>query len=81
MIPELKSLPYEARLKRLNLTTLEIRRIRGDLIEVYKILNGLEKINPNSMFTRFRYNTRCHTMKQEKKHVHLDSLNISSHRE
>ena len=33
MIPELKSLPYEARLKRLNLT-LERRRIRGDLIEV-----------------------------------------------
>ena len=73
MIPELKSLPYEARLKRLNLTTLEIRRIRGDLIEVYKILNGLEKINPDSMFTRFTYNTRCHTMKLEKKHVHLDS--------
>ena len=56
------------------LTTLEIRRIRGDLIEVYKILNGLEKINPDSMFTRFTYNnTRCHTMKLEKKHVLLDS--------
>ena len=67
MIPELKSLPYEARLKRLNLTTLEIRRIRGDLIEVYTILNGLEKINPDSMFTR------CHTIKLEKKHVHFDS--------
>ena len=51
MIPELKSLTYEARLKRLNLTTLEIRRIRGDLIEVYRILNGLEKINPDSLFT------------------------------
>ena len=47
MIPELKSLTYEARLKRLNLTTLGIRRIRGDLIEVYRILNGLEKINPD----------------------------------
>ena len=73
MIPGLKSLPYEARLKRLNLTTLEIRRIRGDLIEVYRILNGLEKINPDSLFTRSRYtNIRCYTMKLEKKHVHLD---------
>ena len=73
MIPELKSLTYEARLKRLNLTTLEIRIIRGDLIEVYRILNGLEKINPDSLFTRSRYtNIRCHTMKLEKKQVHLD---------
>ena len=73
MIPELKSLTYEARFKRLNLTTLEIRRIRGDLIEVYRILNGLEKINPDSLFTRSRYtNIRCHTMKLEKKQVHLD---------
>ena len=31
MIPELKRLSYEARLKRLNLTTLEIRRIIGYL--------------------------------------------------
>ena len=73
MTPELKSFPYEGRLKRLNLTTLEIRRIRGDLIEVYRILNGLEKINPDSLFTRSRYtNIRCHTMKLEKKHTHLD---------
>ena len=81
MIPELKSLPYEARLKRLNLTILEIRRIRGDLIEEYTILNGLEKINPDSiMFTRFRY-TRCHTMKLEKNMFTLIVENISSHRE
>ena len=73
MIPELKSLSYEARFKRLNLTTLEIGRIRGDLIEVYRILNGQEKINPDSLFTRSQYtNIRCHTMKLEKKQVHLD---------
>ena len=35
MIPELKSLTYEARLKRLNLTTLEIRRIRGDRTVIF----------------------------------------------
>ena len=77
MIPELNSLTYEARFKRLNLTTvtLEIRRIRGDLLEVYRILNGLEKINPDSLFTRSRYtNIRCHTMKLEKKQVHLDII-------
>ena len=52
MIPELKSLSDEGKLQRLNLTTLEIRRIRGDLIEVYIILNGIYRINPDSLFTR-----------------------------
>ena len=54
MIPELKSVPYEARLKRLNQTTLEIRRIRSDLIEVYINLYCLGKINPGSLFTTSR---------------------------
>ena len=75
MIPELKILPYEAILKRLNLTTLKIRRIRGVLIEEYRIVNGLENIYPDSLFSRSRYtNTKCHTMKLEKKHVHLDII-------
>ena len=29
------------------LTTLETRRLRGDLIEVFKILNGYEDIDSN----------------------------------
>lgn len=36
---ELKDLEYEDRLAMLNLTTLKQRRLRGDLIETYKILN------------------------------------------
>ena len=34
LIPEISHLPYEERLKYLNFTTLELRRHRGDLIEV-----------------------------------------------
>ena len=33
-IPEVNKLPYEMRLKNLNLTTIETRRIRNDQIEV-----------------------------------------------
>ena len=39
-IPGLKDIPFEDRLKELNLPTLAYRRIRGDLIETYKIASG-----------------------------------------
>ena len=38
LVPELKHLPYVEILKRLRLRTLEERRTRGDLIEMYKII-------------------------------------------
>ena len=38
LITNLKDLPYEERIANLNLTTLEDRRRRGDLIEVYRCL-------------------------------------------
>jgi len=34
-----KLLPYKVRIKRLKLPTLKLRRIRGDMIEVYKVIN------------------------------------------
>ena len=43
----LKNLSYEDRLRRMRLTSLSDRRIRGDLIEMLKMVNGIEKINWN----------------------------------
>ena len=50
LIPELRDLTYEERLKECRLTTLETRRLRGDQIEVFKILNGYENIDSNIFF-------------------------------
>ena len=37
MIPRLRNLAYEKRLKRLGMFSLRRRRFRGDMIEVFKI--------------------------------------------
>ena len=50
LIPELRDLRYEERLKECGLTTLETRRLRGNQIEVFKILNGYENIDSNIFF-------------------------------
>ena len=44
MVPALKDLPYEERLKSLKLPSLFYRRARGDIIEIYKHVSGLYTI-------------------------------------
>ena len=40
MLPGMKDLSYAQRLQKLKLTTLRSRRLRGDMIETYKILHA-----------------------------------------
>ncbi|XP_072017081.1 uncharacterized protein [Amphiura filiformis] len=52
-------------------TSLPARRLRGDLIEVFKILNGLEDIKPEELFTMsHNTGTRGHSYKLFKKQLH-----------
>ena len=53
MIPKRRNISYEMHLKESGLTTLKTRRLRGDQIEVFKILNGYENIDRN-IFYRLR---------------------------
>ena len=41
LIPEIKNLSYPERLRKLKLPTLSYRCIRGQMIEVYKIINNI----------------------------------------
>ena len=51
LIPGLRDLTYyEERLNECGLTTLETRRLRGDQIEVFMILNGSENMYSNIFF-------------------------------
>ena len=64
LISEVGTLPYSRRLEILNLTTLAERRVRGDLIEAFKAINGLTQYDSN-MFNVSRSgmnlvsNSRC----------------------
>lgn len=50
LVPGLRGLSYEDRLNRLNLFSLERRRVRGDLIQVFKMLNGSSRIPVDKFF-------------------------------
>ena len=67
----MQDLDYEARLKCLRLPSLEYRRVRGDLIEVYKICQGIyDPLTTNSLltFAHPQSRTRAHKYKLEKSH-------------
>ena len=58
---------YESRLKKLKLPSLEFRRIRGDLIEVYKICQHIyDPITTSQLLTFAHSNTRSHDYKLNK---------------
>ncbi|CAF1033445.1 unnamed protein product [Brachionus calyciflorus] len=50
MVKSLKHLSYEERLAKLGLSSLEARRIRGDLIQFFKIINGYENVKFKNVF-------------------------------
>ena len=47
MIP---SLSYEDRLKRLGMFSLRRRRLRGDMIEEAKMINGIDRVHLGKLF-------------------------------
>ena len=55
IVPELQGLSYEQRLIALNLTTLEYRRRRYDLIQTYRIIRNEDNID-SSIFFKFSDN-------------------------
>jgi len=73
MIPGLRCKEYAERLRILGLWTLEERRNRADLIEVFKMWKGQSAVNFENFFepdTNSR--TRGHSLKLRKHHCRLD---------
>ena len=72
LIPGLKRLDYETRLKELNMFSLERRYRRGDMIEVYKIFTGLDDIKLEDFFELDNDDRRGHSRKLKVKYSRLD---------
>ena len=64
LLPHLAHLSYPDRLKHLRLPTLAYRRLRGDMIETYKILQGIYDSSVSDFLPLHHYTrTRGHNLK------------------
>jgi ribosomal protein S20 len=73
MIPGLAKLSYEERLRRMDLPSLEYRRIRGDAIETFKYLHGKYSVDTATLLLRHEpkgMTTRGHSLKLQKRECH-----------
>ena len=70
---EISNIGYEDKLRKLKLFSMEKRRLRGDLIETFKIMKDIDKIASATPFTKSTYTrTRGHEFKLVKSKVRTD---------
>ena len=77
MVEGCEGMYYRRRLLELQLTTLETRRERADMIEVFKICKGLEGVKEEDFFVRQKGSTRANEFKIFKKRLNLDLAKYS----
>ena len=65
-VPGLQGLTYEERLEKLELTSLEERRVRGDAINMYKCIKGKQFIDKEHFVNIAKGTTRGHKLKEQK---------------
>ncbi len=74
MITFLRNKSYEERLTSLNLFSLEKRRLRGKLIECFKILKGFTNVDASKLFgADDTPRTRSNAVKLRCKQIQLES--------
>ena len=78
LVPELHGMSYRERLIELNLSTLDYRRKRYDIIQVFKIVHNIDDIDMNRFFTFTENNQlRGHNLKLNKPRVNK-SIRLNS---
>ena len=72
MIEGYGDLTYDERLLKCGKMSLEMRRLRGDMIEVFKLLNGFVDVDYNRYFTLDKSGHRGRPLKLKVEHARLD---------
>ena len=73
----MSELDYEKRMRVLDLPSLEYRRMRGDMIEVYKITHGLhDPLTTKSLVTYNNSSTRSNNFKLNKPRVNTKQFHF-----
>ena len=63
LLNDIRDNSYADRLKALNLPSLKYRRLRGDLIQTYKIIHNIDNINVDNFFKFCDRSTRNNDLK------------------
>ena len=78
LVFSLRSLPYQERITRLCLPSLQYRRRRGDRIQVFNVINGIDRMDPDVFFTSSNtVSTRGHHLKLFKHRTNKDVRKFS----
>ena len=76
LMTDLRDKKYEDRLRALHPTTLETRRIRRDLIEIFKIMKGLVEVDCSRFFSLSGDVLHVHSIKLFKSRCRSNLCNI-----
>ena len=68
MVPEIKDLEYEERLKRMDLLSLRYRRVRGDMIGTYKCAHSIYTVNEDLLIRNEDNVARGHSLNLQKRY-------------
>ena len=74
MIPGMKDLAYEERLRQIGLPSLDYRRLRGDAIEVFKHKHDIYRVDCEDILPRHQnmsMKTRGHCLKLQKRECNM----------
>jgi hypothetical protein len=68
LVKHIQHLSYSDRTRYLGLPSLQYRRLRSDMVETFRIINNIDKVNSNKIFPKNKKTTRGHKHKIYKKH-------------